>query len=166
MTGVHSTCTLSLMHGVVSLSHPLCPLRTRILHPPCEQLLMAVVWGAGQPWSSSLIPSSLVHPYLSCSTPFHPMSNCSWQQFGVLHRAGFIISSPPSSLSTCLPLAPPHPLWWWWHLPGVAVIPHPSFAAVLGSCWCCVGFGSVMVFLLICREGVIISVVPVINEPC
>jgi hypothetical protein len=165
MTGTHSTRTLSLTHGVVSPSHPLCPLRTCILHPPCKQLLAAVVLGAGRSWSSSLTPSSLMHPYLSHSTPFHPMSNCSWQQLGVLHEAGCVISSPPSSLLSCC-LAPPHPLQWWRHLPGVAVVLHPSLAAVLGSCWHCVGFGSVMVFLPICREGVIVSVVPVINEPC
>jgi hypothetical protein len=103
-TGAHSTHVSSSMHGVVSPSHPFCPLRTRILYPPCKQLLAVVVWGAGHSWSWSLTPSSLMHPYLSCSTPFHPTSNCSWQQLGVLCGVGFIISSPPSSLSTHLPL--------------------------------------------------------------
>jgi hypothetical protein len=104
MTGAHSTCVSSSMHGVVSPSHPLCPLCTCILNPPCKQLLMVVVWGAGHSWSLSLTPSSLVHPYLSHSTPFHPTSNCLWQRLGVLHRVGFVVSSPLSSLSTCLPL--------------------------------------------------------------
>jgi hypothetical protein len=154
-TGAHSTHMSSSMHGVVSPSNPFCPLRTHILHPPCKQLLMEVVWGAGSSWSSCLTPSSLVHPYLSRSTPFHPMSNCLWQWLGVLHGAGCVVSSPPSSLSSrCLaPLV-------------LAVVLHPSLAAVLGSCWHCVGFGSIMVFLPICGEGVIISVVSIINEPC
>jgi hypothetical protein len=104
MTGVHSTCASSSTHGVVSPSHPLCHLHTHILHPPRKQLLVAVVWGAGCSWSLSLIPSSLMHLYLSRSTPFYPTSNCSWQWFRVLCRVGFVISSPPSSLSTHLPL--------------------------------------------------------------
>jgi hypothetical protein len=102
-TGAHSTHVSSSTHGVVSPSHP-CPLHTHTMHPPCKQLLAAVVWGAGRSWSLSLVPSSLVHLYLSHSTPFHPMSNCSWQRLGMLHGAGFIISPPPSFLSTCLPL--------------------------------------------------------------
>jgi hypothetical protein len=48
----------------------------------------------------------------------------------------------------------------------LTVVLHPSLAAVLGSCWHCVGFGSVVAFLPICGEGVVVSVVPVINEPC
>jgi hypothetical protein len=169
---------------------------TRTPYPP-KQLLTAAVWGAGHSWCSSLFPSSLVHPYLSHGTPFHPMSNCLWKWLGVLCGAGFIVSPHPSSLSTHLPFVSlSHPplvilLWWWQPLPGVAfvlchychhcsclftvlVVPSSllsqltqSLTAVLGSCWHCGGFGGgIMVFLLNCKEGVIVSVVPMINGPC
>jgi hypothetical protein len=104
MTGVHSTCASSSTHGVVSPSHPLSP-----AHLHHASTLQAVAHGGGVGcWSflvfvpHPLIPHAPVP--LTHSTPFHPTSNCSWQRLGVLHGVGFIVSPPPSSLSTHLSL--------------------------------------------------------------
>jgi hypothetical protein len=163
--GAQHTCIVLDTWGGVSLQSPLSP--AHILHPPRKQLLMVVVWGAGPSWSLSLIPSSLMHLYLSHSTPFHPTSNCLWQHLGVLCGVGSIVSHPPSSLSTHLPLVSPTLVLYGGGSPSlVPLSSHVSLTAVLGSCWYCVGFGSIVVFLLICREGVIVSVVPVMIEQC
>jgi hypothetical protein len=131
-----------------------CPLCTHTMHPPHKQLLAAVVWGAGCSWSSSLIPSSLVHQYLSHSTPFHPMSNCSWQQLGMLHRAGFVISPIlPFYLSPSrLVISPPLVLYGGGGTPLVSLSSHivPSLLSlvpagillVLAASWCSCRFGS------------------------
>jgi hypothetical protein len=134
-TGVHSTRASSSMHGVVSPSHPFCPLRTHILHPPCKQLLTVVVWGAGRSWSSSLTPSSLMHPYHSRSTLFHPTSNCSWQQLGVLHGVGCVISSPPSSLSSRR-LTPPSSSLSSCVLPSLLSLVPAGIVLALAALWC------------------------------
>jgi hypothetical protein len=146
--GTQHTCVILNTWGGVSLPSPVPCALAPCIHPASSCL---------RRWCGVLVipglrPSSLVHPYLSCSTPFHPMSNCSWQRLGVLCGAGFVVSPPHPPfvlISLSSPrLAPPRPLQWWQHLPGVAVILRHSLAAVLGSCWCCVGFGSIVLLLL------------------
>jgi hypothetical protein len=128
MTGAHSTCTL--LSTLPLFPCPCFPSFqwTHTLYPPCKQLLITVLWDAGCSWCLSLFPSSLVHLYLSHSTPFHPMSNCSWQQLWVLHGAGFIVSPPLSSLSTHLPLI---------SLPCPALVPRYFAMVVMAPPLCC-----------------------------
>ena len=103
------------MHGVVSLIppflFPIIPTHSHTITTP-----QAVACGSSMGcWSSPHPPLplclsvSIPHLYHSCSTPFHPISNCSWQWLGVLYGASVIISLSPHlpSLSSTLPIIIP-----------------------------------------------------------